>query len=173
MEGVTGSRQPAQQCYRSKSTVWVAAVFVFMGLLIIVEGVATIVNPHKGDSAARLAGIVAVVAGALWTVWAVLIVARMGVTINDKGVVIHSWLRRRYIGWYEIAGFSFGVDLQTPSLRVQFSTPMLSTYISLCDGRHLAMAGPSATRVNRSKCRAKVQELLDELEAQRRYFTGT
>lgn len=98
-----------------------------MGLVVFISGIASIANPQKGVSAARPAGIVGVVAGTLWIVWAVWVVARMGVTTNEKGVVLRSWVRRRFVGWDEVTGFSFGADIQNPSLRVLISTPMLST----------------------------------------------
>ena len=143
-----------------------------MGVLVIISGVGSIANPDKGVSSARTAGILGVVAATLWIIWALWIVARMGVKTNDQGVVIRNWVRRRFVGWGEIAGFSFGSDIPNLGLRELFSTPMLSTYVLLSDGRHLGMAGLSATRVDRQKSRAKVQELLDELEAQRRSWTG-
>lgn len=167
MEGVATGREPAARSYRSTSTGGVAVVLLFFGLVVIIEGIGAITDPTKSVAV----GIVGVVGGVLWSVWVVSVVARMGVTTNDQGVVVRNWLRRRFVGWNAIAGFSFGADIPNLSLREMLSSPMLSTYVLLSDGRHLGLAGLSATRINRPKSRAKVQGLLDELEAQRRHFT--
>jgi len=170
MEVVATGREPAQQTYRSRSTRWVAGVFVFMGLLVTTGGISAVANPHKGGSS--LPGIIGILAGVLVVAWAVGIVARMGVNTDETGVMIRNWVRRRFVRWDELSGFSFGSDIENLSVREMFSTPMLSTYAVLKDGRHMSLSGLSATRINRSKSRARVQALLDGLDAQRRYFAG-
>jgi len=170
MEVVATSREPAQQSYRSTSTRWVAGLFVFMGLLVTIGGISAVATPPKGGSS--LAGIIGILAGVLVVAWAVGVVARMGVTTDEKGVIVQNWVRRRFVRWDELSGFSFGSDIENLSVREMFSTPMLSTYAVLKNGQHLSLSGLSATRMNRSKSRAKVQILLDRLDAQRLYFAG-
>ncbi len=156
--------------YRSNSTTVMAAFCMLVGLLVMIEGIGATVDPHKGVSSA--VGIVGILLGVLGVLYGVGVVARMGVTTSDQGVLIRNWVRRRFVRWDEIAGFSFGGDLDSLGLREMLSTPTLATYLLLKDGGHIGIAGLSATRVNRSKSRAKVQALLDELDAQRRSFTG-
>jgi hypothetical protein len=158
-----------QVSYRSNGTNVIAAFCSLAGLLVMIEGIGGTVDPHKGVSSA--VGIVGIFLGVLCVLYGLGVVARMGATTNNEGVVVRNWVRRRFVRWEEISGFSFGSDLGILSLREMFSTPVLATYLLLSDGRHIGMAGLSATRVNRSKSRAKVQALLDELNAQRRSFT--
>jgi hypothetical protein len=172
MEGVAASQEPSHRSYRSTFTGWVAAFFVCIGLLAILAGVSDITDPQKGISDARTKGIVWVAFGILVIVWSVKVVARMGLTTSDKGVVIHGWVRRRFVAWNEIAGFSFGSDIPNLTLGERFFSPTLSSYMLLADGRHLALTGLRAIRVNRTNSRAKIQLLLGEMETQRRYFMG-
>src|SRR5579871_5272797 len=79
-------------------------------------------------------------------------------------------VRRRFVRWDELSGFSFGSDLEHLCVRELLSTPMLSTYAVLKNGQHLSLSGLSATRVNRSKSSAQVQNLLKRLDAQRQYY---
>jgi hypothetical protein len=159
-----------QESYRSNSTNVIAAFYLLVGLLVMIEGIGATVDPHKGVSSA--VGIVGILLGVLGVLYGLGVVARMGVTTNNQGVVVRNWVRRRFVRWDEISGFSFGSDLDSLSLREMLSSPTLATYLLFSDGRHIGMAGLSATRVNRSKSRAKVQALLDELDAQRGSFTG-
>jgi hypothetical protein len=171
---VARSRQPAQQNYRSMSTRWVAGLFVFIGVLVTIGGIGAVAAPPKGGSS--LAGIIGILVGVLVVAWAVGVVARMGVTTGDvrgeKGCIVQNWVRRRFVRWDELSGFSFGSDIENLSVREMFSTPMLSTYAVLKNGQRLSLSGLSATRMNRSKSRAKVQILLDRLDAQRLHFAG-
>jgi hypothetical protein len=164
------TRPESGRTYRSASTPWIAALVVFMGMMIIIGAAGGIASPHHGDSAIRFVGIIVTVVGILVIVWAVMIVGRMGVTTDNQGISIQNWLRRRFLGWGQITEFSFGSDLDNLSLREMLSSPMLSTYVVISDGRHLGLSGISATRLDRTKSRAKVQELLDDLEAQRLRF---
>jgi Bacterial PH domain len=159
-----------QESYRSNSTNAIAAFYLLVGLLVMIEGIGATVDPRQGVSSA--VGIVGILLGVLGVLYGLGVVARMGVTTNNQGVVVRNWVRRRFVRWDEISAFSFGSDLDSLSLREMLSSPMLATYLLFSDGRHIGMAGLSATRVNRSKSRAKVQALLDELDAQRRSFTG-
>lgn len=66
MVSVTGNEE---RTYRSSSTGWIADVFVFFGLMIVILGIGGIVSPRQGDSAIRIVGILVVVAGCLVIVW--------------------------------------------------------------------------------------------------------
>jgi hypothetical protein len=100
--------------------------------------------------------------------WSVFYFAQMGVTTSNEGIVIRNWFRRKSILWPEVQEFKFGNNINNLSVREGLASPHLQTYVITTDGHHYLMCGLTATRVNRSESRRRVQELLVQLEEERR-----
>ena len=150
-----------RRVYRSRSTRGLAVLLTFVFLMILIGGIAGL------SSEARVGGIVSIGVASAGLAWSWLWFAQMGVTSTDQGVIIRNWVRRFYFPWGAIDSFNFGNDVDNLSLREQFSSPVLQTYVVLRDGRHQLMCGLSVTRVHRSESRRRVQQLLDDLERDR------
>jgi hypothetical protein len=102
--------------------------------------------------------------------WVVLFFARVGVETSFDGIVVRNWVRQHHIKWSDIRGFDFGEKVAGLSLRESLSSPVLQTYVVLKNGKHCVMSGLSATRVNRTESKRRVQEMLDELDDERRRY---
>ena len=155
------------EVYRSRSTRWLAATLSFIFFLAFLAGSSGLGGGSERSSAVTAVGVALMVAATLAIAWSVFYFGQMGVTSSDEGIVIRNWLRREFIPWGDIKAFSFGNRVGDLSMREQLASPFLQTYAVTNDGRHYVMSGLSATRINRSGSRRRVQALLDHLEAER------
>lgn len=152
------------QVYRSNSTRILGAAFAFAFVLVFITGVNGI-GGGKTDSTVLIAiSILVMIFAVLGFSWSIIFFAQMGVTTSEGGILIRNWFRRRYISWPEIEAFRFGDKVENLSVREGLASPYLQTYAVTKDGRHYVMCGLTATRVNRSDSRRRVQELLNRLE---------
>ncbi len=153
--------------YRSRSTRWMAAALSFVFLLVIVSGANGLSGGIKRSHAVTAVGIALIIVAGLGVVWCLVNFAQMGVTASEKGILIRNWFRRVSIPWCDIEGFGFGNSTDGLSVREHLSSPVLQTYVVMKSGKHLVMSGLTATRINRSESKRRVQDILNQLEAER------
>jgi hypothetical protein len=154
--------------YRGQSTRGIAALFAFMGLLLLVAGIQSVGGPHE-STRHLVAGWLLIGLTLVFFVWTIR-VASMAVIAGQEGIRVRNWLRSHDITWGSIRRFAFGNEIDDLGLRELLSTPVLQTYVVLKDGRHVPMVGIQATRLNRRRSRALVQEILENLETDRQRF---
>jgi hypothetical protein len=99
--------------------------------------------------------------------WATFRMTKLGVVATDKGITIRSWLRTYLVDWDLVESFQSGSDIAVSdlTLRELLATPALRSYVVFKDGHHRILVGLSATRFDRIRSKAKVQEMLAQLEA--------
>jgi hypothetical protein len=154
--------------YQSPSTKPIAVALATLFALTYLAGLAGFTRAiHTGEFV--LDTIVTTLAAAGFG-WATFRMTKLGVVATDKGITIRSWLRTYFVDWNLIEGFKTGSDVAVGdlTLRELLTTPALQSHVVLKDGHHRVLAGLNATRLNRIQSKAKVQEMLDQLEAARR-----
>jgi hypothetical protein len=158
--------------YRSKSTRWLAGALSFVYALVVVTGANGLDGGVNRSSAVTAVGIVLIVCATAGILWCIFFYAQMGVVASEQGILVRNWFRRRSIPWQDIDEFRFGNTVQDLSVREQLSSPVLQTYVVTKSGVHYVMSGISATRINRSESRHRVQLILNLLEEERQRHVG-
>ena len=161
-----GMDDSAGLTFRGRSNPGFAVIFGFFALICFAAGLGSLGSSHTRNESL---GIGWLILAGLFLGWSIR-VATMGVVSNEGGIRVRNWIRTKFIEWTVIQGFCFGNELENLGLRELFSSPVLTTYVLLKDGRHVPMVGIQATRLNRRESRAIVQDVLDALEAQRQRF---
>jgi hypothetical protein len=164
--GETHDGERARQ-YRGRSTAGTAWVFTFMGVCIALAGASYATGWHEAHRNV-VGGSVFGAFGAALLLWTWFWFVHMGVVASEDGIVIRNFFRRTSVQWADIKAFKFGDDLENPSLKEDFATPDLTTYVVLKNGRHITMSGISATRIHTSLSRERVHEMLDALQQELR-----
>jgi hypothetical protein len=144
-----------------------AAALSFVFFLVILTGVNGLNGGVRRSSAVAAVGIALIIVAGLGIVWCLVIFAQMGVSVSEKGILIQNWFRHISIQWGDIERFGFGNAVEGLSAREHLSSPVLQTYVIKKGGEHFVMSGLTATRINRSESKRRVQEILDQLETER------
>jgi hypothetical protein len=158
--------------YRSTSTRWLGATFAFAFILVFITGFNGVGGGKTGSSVIVVISVFVMTFAALGFVWSVFYFAQMGVATSDNGILIRNWFRRRFVLWPEVQEFKFGNDVNNLSVREGLASPYLQTYAVTKDGHHYVMCGLTATRLNRTESRHRVQQLLNQLEEERLSHLG-
>jgi len=154
--------------YQSRSTKPIAIALATLFALTYLAGIAGFTRAiHTGEFILDTTVTTLAAAGFGWATFRM---TKLGVVATDKGITIRSWLRTHFVDWNLIESFKAGSDIAVGdlTLRELLATPALQSYVVLKDGHHRVLVGLSATRLNRIPSKAKVQEMLDQLEAVRR-----
>jgi hypothetical protein len=153
--------------YRSESTRIIGGVLTFFFVLIFIVGIQGLNGGIHGSSAIKAVSFVVMLIAVLGVIWSLFWFAQMAVITSDQGIVVKNWFRRVFIPWDDVKGFRFGNTIDDLSIREQFNSPYLQSYVVMNDGRHLVLSGLTAIRINRAESRRRVQVLLDKLEGAR------
>lgn len=153
--------------YRSESTRIIAGVLTFGFLLIFIVGAQGLNGGSHGSIDIKVVGISMMMFAVLGVVWSLFWFAQMAVIASNDGIVVKNWFRRTFISWHDIKEFRFGNTIDDLSIREEFNSPYLQSYVVITEGRHVVLSGLTAIRINRSESRRRVQVLLDKLECER------
>ena|ERR1700722_8084438 len=172
--GIMSLRKTSEgaRVYRSRSTRWLGATLAFIYGAVFLVALGGLDGGKSHSTAVTSVDVVVMIVAFLAFIWAVLWFAQMGVTASLDGIVVRNWTRRVFIPWGDILRFEFGNEVSNLTTREHFNSPVLQTYVVTKDGQHCAMSGLSATRINRSESKRRVQLLLDGLEDDRRRAVG-
>jgi hypothetical protein len=127
----------------SRTAAWALAIFVgLLGIMLIAT---------KGSPSQHFNGSLRPVVGLVWLGFGLMIAgeARSGLIVDEQGILVQGWLRRRRWDWSEIGEF----QLKRPFLRQ-------SLRISLADGGVVAVPGfAPKSAIERTLAEERVAEL--------------
>jgi hypothetical protein len=158
----------SETLFQSPSTKPIAVVLATLFALTYLAGIAGFTRAiHTGEF---VIDTIITTLAATGFGWATFRMTKLGVVATDKGITIRSWLRTYFVDWDLIESFKSGSDIAVGdlTLRELLATPALQSYVVFKDGHHRVLVGLSATRFDRIRSKAKIQEMLEQLEVARR-----